>query len=181
MANLNDVDMTTAGELGEGFVAIPPGDYQVYMESSERKTTKNGDGEYLECAIIVATGPHEGAKVFSRLNLWNPSAQAVEIAKSQWRALCEATLGQPFALNNESSSLHNKMFIAEVANVPMNDKNPNSKRTNELVFRKGKIRGMGNNQKLPPQPQNAPASQAAAQPVASAPVQASVGKPPWKK
>ena len=144
--NLLDIDTSDAQELSEGFVAIPPGEYPMYIESSDRKPTSNGAGEYLECTLIVASGEYEGAKIFARFNLWNQNQQAVDIAKSQWRALCEATLGQPNAINNDSGSLHNKMFMAQVANVPAYDKATKqdhpTRRTNEIVFRKGTVRSM---------------------------------------
>lgn len=180
MANLNSIDMTDVAELSEGtFRIIPPGEYQVLMESSDFKKTKNGDGEYLECVLIVCDGAeYDGAKVFVRLNLINKSDVAVRIAKEQLRALCEAIYGQPSV--NDSSMLHSRPFFAYIDNVPMNKDDPNSKRSNEVVFRKGTIRSL----KDVPPPTKATKPVVAAQ---AAPVQATsavtpgAGLPPWKK
>lgn len=175
MADLFGVDMSDAKELGEGFTVVPPGDYHLFVVESDRVTTKSGTGEYLQCKIQIASGPHEGAWFYERFNLWNPNAQAVDIAKSQWRALCEVTLGQPNAINNDSSSLHSKIFLGEVDNIPMNKDDPNSKRSNCLVFRKGKLRSLIGGSA--PTPQTVPpiTTQATAQP------HVATGKPPWKK
>lgn len=202
MANLSQIDMSDAEELGTGFKAIPPGEYQVYIESSEFKTTKKGNGEYLECVLVVATGEYENSKVFVRLNLINENADAVRIAKSQLRALCEATVGQPFV--NDSSMLHNRVFMAFIDNVPMNKDDPNSKRSNEVKFSKGNVYALNSGVRQPaPQPVQQPVQHVAPptapppQPAQVAPsnlqqqVQAQIppaqvvkpgaGKPPWKK
>jgi hypothetical protein len=138
MARLDGIDTSTAEALREGFQPIPPGDYMLFMESSEKTETRDGNGEYLKCVFVVANGEFEGAKITANFNFWNQNQKAVDIAKSQWRALCEAVLNQPTAINNESSSLHNKIFIGQVSNKPRND--DATKRTNELVFLKGTIR-----------------------------------------
>lgn len=192
-----DVDTSDAEPLREAFIAIPPGEYQLYMESSEVASTSTGN-QMLKCVFAVATGQYEGTKVFCNFNLWNTNQKAVDIAKSQWRALCEATLGQPNALNNESSSLHNRIFIGELSNVPQqikNDKgeyvdNPDpTKRRNELVFRKGTIRDPKTGIKQPPAATTAPVQTAgvAAQPnttqakPTTQPVTPGSGPAPWDR
>lgn len=172
MTNLHDVDMSDAKELGEGFRVLPPGEYMVFIESSERKTTKAGTGEYLECLLRVGEGDYENAAIFVRFNLWNPNAQAVEIAKSQWRSFCEATLQQPFARNNDSTTLHSIPFFVLVDNVPMNKSDPESKRSNEVIFRKGTVRHISAGKAGAPSVVKPPLSSiAAASPAASAPQQ----------
>lgn len=180
MALLSNIDMTDAQELGEGFRIVPPGEYQVYMESSDFKDTKAGTGKYLECVLVVADGEYEGAKIFVRLNLINPNQQAVDIAKSQLRALCEAIVGQPFV--NDSAMLHSRPFFALIDNVAMNKDDPNSKRSNEVVFRKGTIRSI-NSGAVPglaaePVQQKTTAPKVVATP---APVTPASGLPPWKQ
>jgi hypothetical protein len=144
MGNMSDLDMSDAEDLREGFKAVPPGDYQLYMESSERKTNKKETGEYLACVFVVAGGEYENSKIFCNFNLWNTNTEAVRIAKAQWRALCEAVLGQPNAINNDSASLHDNLFVAQVDNKPAYNKESGKNdhltlRTNELVFRKGTL------------------------------------------
>lgn len=174
MAELRNLDMNDAQELGEGFRIVPPGEYQLYIESSDIKNTKKGDGQYLELISVVVDEEYKGAKIFTRLNLWNNSQQAVDIAKSQLRALCEAIVGQPFV--NDSSMLHSRPFFALIDNVAMNKDDPNSKRSNELIFRKGSIRSINSNVV----PVQAAVSQKQQEAKAET-VKAGVGKPPWKK
>ena len=70
----------------------------------------------------------------------NPNQQAVDIAKSHCVRLCEAIVRQPFV--NDSAMLHSRPFFALIDNVAMNKDDPNSKRSNEVVFRKGTIRSI---------------------------------------
>lgn len=203
MAELGDVDMSDAKELGAGVKVLPPGEYQVYIESSERKATKKGDGELLECVLVVCNGEYENSKLYARFNLWNPNPQAVEIAKSQWRSFCEATLGQPNALNNDSTSLHSRPFYVLVDNLPAYNKDTGKNdhptyRTNEIVFRKGTIRGLSSGPAAAPSivkaaapvvAQAAPVAATATVPsTAPAPTQTAAtavkpgtGTPPWKR
>lgn len=62
--------------------------------------TKSGDGGLLNVEFVTAAG-----KIRKSYNLWNPSAQAVEIAQKQLSALCYAT--GIFKLNweNEGAAL----------------------------------------------------------------------------
>lgn len=180
MANLMQIDMSDAQELGAGFRVVPPGEYQVYIESSDFKKTKSGTGEFLELVLVVGDGEYEGAKIIVRLNLINSNQIAVDIAKSQLRALCEAIVGQPFV--NDSAMLHSRLFFALVDNVAMNKDDQNSKRSNEVIFRKGSIRSINSASVVKPVvaapvAMAQPVQQAAPDPV----VTPGTGKPPWKK
>lgn len=191
MANLHDVDMSDAGELSEGFAPFPQGEYTFFMESSERRDTKAQDGEYLSCVFVVVEGEYKDRKVFHMFNLWNKNQQAVEIAKQQWRALCEATLGQPSAPGQDSSALHFKPFVGTI-NVKAAEGNYPAK--NEFVFRKGKIRSVAGNAGAGHAPMAMPAAQpnVATQPVtngaaaptttaAATPAAATASRPAWAR
>jgi len=180
MANLSHIDMSDAQELGAGFRIVPPGEYQIYIENSEFKPTKDNkagknNAEFLELTAVVADGEYEGAKIPIRLNLINPSQTTVDIAKSHLRALCEAIVGQPFV--NDSPQLHNRPFFALIDNVPMNKDDPNSKRSNEVVFRKGTIRSITSTV-VPVATAVAHKQQEVAQASVATP---SSGLPPWKQ
>lgn len=195
MADLTDVNMLDAEGLRDGFEPLPPGEYQLFMESSDRVSTKAGDGELLKCVFIVGMGPHEGKKIFSNFNLWNKSTEAVRIAKSQWAAICFAALGQPPEMVRDSSMLNSKLFYAEISNVPHH--NDPTKRSNEIVFSKGKIRSLKEGpagsqpivgQQLAAQQQQAMSAEAAPQQAMQAQqvntataVKPGNGKPPWAK
>lgn len=70
--------------------AIPAGPYQCVIDKSQMKGTKSGAGQYLELRWRVIEGPHTGAFLYDRLNLINPSEEAVRIAKSTLSAICRA-------------------------------------------------------------------------------------------
>ena len=196
MSNLRDLDTSDAPELNEGFKVVPPGEYQLYMDSSERKATNDGQSEKLECVFVVAAGEYENSKIWCSFNLWNKSVDATNIAKAQWRAICEATVGQPDAPNKDSASLHNKIFFALVDNVAAYDKatgkDHETKRKNEIVFRKGTIMSSKEWQAKQKAGQTAPAKTAetktAEQPEQAQETKASPqpsvtpgkGLPPWK-
>jgi hypothetical protein len=92
--------------------AIPAGWYNVMIDYSETKPTKNGRGSYLELSLKVLDGPYAGRKVFDRLNLQNDNAQAVEIAYRQLSAYCHAT---GVIQVQDSQQLHGIPFMAKIA------------------------------------------------------------------
>src|SRR4051812_18023394 len=87
-ADLN-FDATTV-EPDAGFEVIPPGWYNVAIDQSEMKPTKDGAGAYLELRFNVLDGQYHNRKLFTRLNLKNTSQEAVEIAQKQLSAICHA-------------------------------------------------------------------------------------------
>lgn len=196
MSNLNDVDLSEGTPLSEGFTAIPAGDYALYIEASERKPFGNPPQDKLEIVFVVTNGEHEGAKIREWFALWEPDAEKRGRAKGRFQALCEATLRQPHAINNDSTSLHGKVFMANVLNEPQWDKATNapdpSKRTNKISWKKGTIRAMdgtpaaGGNA-APQQQQAQPTQNAGVAQQQTAPVQQQAavvpgqGKAPWKR
>ena len=72
------------------FKPIPNDWYNVVMEESEMKPTKDGTGAYLECRLSVLDGAYANRKVFIRLNLQNANDVAVEIAYAQLSAICHS-------------------------------------------------------------------------------------------
>lgn len=191
MAVLHNLDMSTAGEMQTGFEPFPPGEYVMYMEESEVVPTKANDGEYLKTTFIVKDGEFANRKVWHIFNLWNKSEKSVEQAKREWRAVCEATIGQPNALNGDSETLHFKPFIGTVKVTPAKDQWPAK---NEMVFttKQGvkSIRSLQEQGQAPVGVQSSPAavaptatatvSQANPQ-VAAAVASAGAARPAWAK
>lgn len=70
--------------------AMPAGWYNVMMDESELKPTKDGNGAYLSLRFNVADGTYAGRKLYSRLNIRNANPQAVEIAYRDLAAICHA-------------------------------------------------------------------------------------------
>jgi hypothetical protein len=87
-ADLN-FDATTV-EPDAGFETIPAGWYNVKIDESSMKPTKDGAGAYLELRFNVIDGQYANRKLFSRLNLKNANATTVEIAQKQLSAICHA-------------------------------------------------------------------------------------------
>ena len=87
MAELN-FDATTIDT--DEYPAIPAGEYRAVITDSVFKATKNNRGEYLELTFEIIDGEYRGRKIWSRLNLKNPNALAVEIAQKELASICLA-------------------------------------------------------------------------------------------
>lgn len=98
-------------EPNAGFDVIPAGDYEACIVGSEMKTTKNGNGSYLNLEIQIISGQYQNRKLFEKLNLQNQNATAVTIAKGTLSAICRAV---GVLTPNDSSDLHNKPFRISV-------------------------------------------------------------------
>lgn len=90
---------------------VPAGDYLVVISGDKLKETKSGTGKYLEIEMQIVEEEYKGRKLWDRLNLWNPSQQASQIAQRTLSAICHAVgVLQP----RDSSELHNKPLIVDV-------------------------------------------------------------------
>lgn len=111
MAILN-FDTRTAPPPRDDFEIVPAGEYPAIISDSVVKDTKSGTGKYLELTETILDGPNKGRKVWVRLNLWNNSQKAVEIAQRDMSAIC-AAVGFVGELK-DSALLHNKPHIIRV-------------------------------------------------------------------
>lgn len=73
------------------FDVLAPGKYSVQIEKADVKVTKKGNGHLLELQMVVLDGPGKGRKLWSRINIDNPSQQCVEIGLKCLAALGRAT------------------------------------------------------------------------------------------
>lgn len=103
--NANDVDPTT------DFEAIPAGKYAAVITESELKPTKAGNGNYLQLTFQVIEGPYKGRFLWARLNLDNPNATAVQIARAELSAICRAV---GVLAPRDSLELHNLPLVISV-------------------------------------------------------------------
>lgn len=79
---------------------LPEGDFLAMITAGEWKPTSSGTGERLNLTFDILDGPlprpankpfeFKGRKMWEGLNLKNPNAQAVEIAKADMSAICRA-------------------------------------------------------------------------------------------
>lgn len=96
---------------GTRYEALPAGKYAAEITNSRMKPTRRGDGHYLELTFRVLEGQYKGRLLWSRLNLDNPSPQAVEIARGELSAICGAVgVMQP----RDSSELHDIPLVLTV-------------------------------------------------------------------
>lgn len=110
MSNLTDFigdDFNPDDYESDSFDALPAGLYTAIIADSEMKQTKREDGHYLNLKLqIVDEGPYQNRVVFAKLNLDNPNAQAVAIAKRQFSDILRA-LGLERA-PKDSAELHDR-------------------------------------------------------------------------
>ena len=110
MANLNGFNANNIDPATD-FEPIPAGKYLAVITDSEMKSTKSGSGHYLELTFQVLDGPYKNRLLWSRLNLDNPNAQAVQIAQGELSAICRAVgVMQP----KDSIELHNLPLLVTV-------------------------------------------------------------------
>jgi len=111
MADLSGFDAHDV-EPASDFEAIPPGEYVAIITDSKMKATKAGTGQYLELTFQILDGEHRNRKLWARLNLENPNAQAVQIARGELSAICRAI---EVMAPRDSSELHDQPLVIKVS------------------------------------------------------------------
>ena len=110
MADLNGFDARTVEPTAD-FEPIPAGKYLAAITDSEMKPTKSGTGSYLQLTFTILEGEYKNRVLWARLNLNNPNATAVKIARSELSAICRAVgVMQP----KDSVELHNLPLLITV-------------------------------------------------------------------
>jgi len=110
MANLNGFDASTV-DPSFAFEPLPPGKYVAIITDSEMKANKKGTGQYLELTFQIIEGEHRGRNLWARLNLDNPDATAVKIARAELSAICRAV---GVLAPKDSVELHNLPLMIKV-------------------------------------------------------------------
>lgn len=106
MASLGELGFNAAAvEPNEGFDVMPAAEYDAIITASEVAPTKSGAGKMLKLELQILNGQFQNRKVWDNLNIWNPNAQAVQIAKGTLSAICRAV---NVLTPNDSAELHNK-------------------------------------------------------------------------
>ena len=110
MASLNF--NAAAVEPQQSFDAIPAGRYEVIITDSEMKETKAGTGAYLMLTMeVIGDTKHSGRKLWTRLNLVNNNATAVQIAERELSAICHCV---GIITPSDSEELHDRPLIVDV-------------------------------------------------------------------
>lgn len=110
MANLNGFDARTVDPTTD-FEPIPAGRYLAAITDSEVKGTKSGSGSYLQFTFTLLEGEYKNRVLWARLNLDNPNATAVKIARAELSAICHAV---GVMAPKDSCELHNLPLIVRI-------------------------------------------------------------------
>ena len=110
MAHLNNFNANEV-EPTSSFEPIPAGKYLAAITDSELKATKNGSGRYLQFTFTIIDGEYKNRVLWARLNLENPNATAVKIARAELSAICHAT---GVMTPRDSIELHNLPMVISV-------------------------------------------------------------------
>ena len=95
------------------FTDPKPGFYHAQIDESELCPGKADGNEYIKLRFAIMDGPYANQKVYTNLNWKHTNPQAVSIAQSQMRAICEA-VGHAGLLQN-TQMLHSKPLIIKIA------------------------------------------------------------------
>lgn len=152
MAHLNGFNATEVEPTGS-FDPVPARKYLAAITESEMKPTKTGSGSYLQLTFTILDGEYKNRVLWARLNLNNPNATAVKIARGELSAICHAVgVMQP----RDSVELHNLPLVIVVKLKKRDD-------TGELS---NEIKGYEPKAAVTGQPQQAPVTS---------------NTPPWKR
>lgn len=110
--NANDVDPNFA------FDPVPSGKYLAVITESEMKPTKSGVGQYLQFTFQIIEGEYKTRLAWTRLNLDNPNATTVKIARAELSAICRA-VGVPAP--KDTVELHNIPLVITVGQKKRDD------------------------------------------------------------
>jgi len=110
MADLHGFDANRV-EPTTDYEPIPAGKYLAVITDSEMKPNKAGTGRYLQLTFQVIEGESKGRHLWARLNLDNPNATAVQIARAELSAICRAV---GVLVPNDSVELHNLPLVIAV-------------------------------------------------------------------
>jgi len=152
--NFNAFDVEPASE----FTPLPNGQYVAVIGESDVKTTKRGDGKYLELVFVILEGEYTNRKIWTRLNIVNRNPVAQQIAIGHLSSICRA-IGVMKTV--DSSELHNVPLRITVVCKPRGDGNG---LTNEVTY-------FG--------PVDGAAAPAASAPAAAAQTRAEANTAPW--
>ena len=110
MADLSGFDANQV-EPARDFDPIPAGKYVAVITGSEMKATKAGTGSLLQLTFQIIEGEFKNRLLWTRLNLDNPNATAVKIARGELSAICRAV---GVLAPNDSVELHDLPLVIHV-------------------------------------------------------------------
>lgn len=169
-------------EPSQGFDVHPAGIFDASIMNTSIEPTKDQSGGLFKVDFGTPAG-----KITKRYNLWNPSPQAVEIARKELSALCYATGIFKLDFRNDAAVLRNARCKIEVAHQIDKDTKQPSKymEVKRVLDVNGNEPGKGPSPAPQPVPQGQPLQQQPSgswgtQQPANAPApNPAPQKPPW--
>ena len=160
---MNAFDPNMYNPAGNGGGQLPVGRHPVIIENAEVKAASSGNGGLVEFTLKIIDGPNAGQTGPYRLNLYNSSVKAVEIANQQLTSICCLT-GQ-YRLGADGKDLTVLFNIPFVVEVQMQKESTEYTEITKLFdMNMQPAKKGGGNTAAQPQPQ----AQAPAQPQAQA-------------
>ena len=146
------------------FQPLTPGEYPVQINDACVKTTRAGNGQYVEIAFEVIGPQFNGRRLWHRCNIANPNPKAVEIGQEQ---LDQVRLAAGIASLTDTDQLLGAQMTVKVA--------VDSENRNEVKY----VKPYEPPRALPPAP---PSMQSAPPPFPpSAPAAPPAAAPPWQQ
>lgn len=121
MADLGGMFDSSKVEPNQGRDPVPAGDYRACIVASEINPNSKKTGRFVEFTFQILDGQFQNRKLWTRLNLWNPSQEAVKIAQGDLSAIGRAV---GVLQITDTSQLHNKPLTIGVK-VVKDDKGNN--------------------------------------------------------
>jgi hypothetical protein len=110
MADLSGFDANQV-EPSNDLDPVPAGKYLAVITESEMAPNKAGTGHYLKLTFQIIEGAFKNRLLWTRLNLDNPNATAVQIARGELSAICRAV---GVLAPSDSVELHNLPLVIHV-------------------------------------------------------------------
>jgi hypothetical protein len=117
MADLHGFDANTV-DPSTPLDPVPSGKYVAAIVASAMKPTKDKSGSFLELTFQILDGEYRNRKLWTRLNLDNANATAVQIARGQLSAICRAV---GVTTPKDSTELHDLPLEITVKLKPRKD------------------------------------------------------------
>lgn len=110
-----DFNVADIPEDDRSFEPLPPDDYLMQVIESDIKPTKAGDGQQLVLTLEVIDGSYANRRIWDRINIRNPNADAQRIAQ---RALADLCLAVGIPSLRKTEDLHFKPFTGRITIKP---------------------------------------------------------------
>jgi hypothetical protein len=112
------------GAISDDREILPAGEVLAQIFESDLVNTKSGTGQLIKFGWEIISGPLQGRKLWTNVNVQNSNAQAQEIGQRDLKRICEAAGVGPI---RNSDQLHFKpMLIAITVSPAKGDYGPSN-------------------------------------------------------